>query len=56
VHAKDGPEGTIARMQAAKEIVSDFGISTECGIARARTPELVREILQVHIDAIEASD
>lgn len=56
VHVKDGAEGTVARINAAKAIVSDFGIATECGIARARTPELVRQILQVHADAIATID
>lgn len=55
VHVKDGLDGTVARMDAARAIVSDFGIATECGIARARTPEIVRDILQAHIDAIEAT-
>jgi methionine synthase II (cobalamin-independent) len=51
VHAKDGTAGTLRRMQAAHKTVKDFGIATECGMGRSRTPELVRELLQVHVSA-----
>ena len=53
VHAGDGAEGTKRRMATAGKFVKDFGIATECGIARLRTPELVRQLLQVHADAAE---
>jgi methionine synthase II (cobalamin-independent) len=56
VHVKDGQEGTLRRMHAARKIVTGFGIATECGISRARTPELARQILQAHVDAISAWD
>jgi hypothetical protein len=39
------------RLQAASRHVASFGIATECGIARSRTPELVRRLLQAHADA-----
>jgi hypothetical protein len=29
--------------------VSDFGIATECGFARARTREVIDKILEVHV-------
>jgi hypothetical protein len=51
VHAKDGIEGTKRRIAAAAKVVPQFGIASECGIARARTPDLVREILAVHAAA-----
>jgi hypothetical protein len=51
VHAKDGAAGTKRRMEVARKYAPAFGIATECGIARARTPELVREILAVHAAA-----
>jgi len=54
VHASDGVEGTVRRMRAASRFVPDFGIATECGIARARTPSVVRQIMQVHADAARA--
>jgi methionine synthase II (cobalamin-independent) len=56
VHLKDGAEGTLRRMNAARKIVPEFGIATECGISRARTPEIARAIMQVHADAIAAWD
>lgn len=48
VHAKDGAEGTKKRIEVARKYLADFGIGTECGFARARTPALVADILSVH--------
>jgi len=57
VHATDGVAGTRKRIAAARKFVAtDFGIASECGIARARTPALVREILEVHAGAADAVD
>ena len=50
VHASDGAVGTRARIDAARRHVRDFGIASECGMARARTPEVVRALLKVHVD------
>lgn len=50
VHA-DGIEATKKRIAAASKYVSDFGIATECGIARCRTPEIVRSLLEVYAGA-----
>ena len=50
VHA-DGVEATKKRIAAASKYVSDFGIATECGIARCRTPEIVRSLLEVYAEA-----
>jgi methionine synthase II (cobalamin-independent) len=50
VHS-DGVEATRKRIETASKYVSDFGIATECGIARCRTPELVRTLLNIHADA-----
>lgn len=55
VHATDGVEGTLRRMEAASKYVQGFGIATECGIARARTVQLVEEILRVHAGAAAAA-
>lgn len=41
VHVKDGLAATVARINTANVILSDFGIATECGIARARMPETI---------------
>jgi methionine synthase II (cobalamin-independent) len=50
VHAKDGAEGTRARIAAARRYAPAFGIATECGMARARSEETVRRLLQVHAE------
>jgi hypothetical protein len=51
VHAADGARGTEQRIAAASRHVTDFGIATECGMARARRPELVMQLLEVHARA-----
>jgi methionine synthase II (cobalamin-independent) len=48
VHAADGADGTKQRIAAASKYASGFGIATECGMARQRTPELVKQLLGVH--------
>ena len=51
VHPEDGPAGAAKRIEAAGKYVANFGIATECGIARQRRPELVRKILAIHAEA-----
>jgi hypothetical protein len=48
VHAADGKDGTDKRIAAAARHISGFGIACECGIARARRPNLVATILSIH--------
>jgi len=55
VHAKDGVPGTMRRIAAARKFAGPFGIASECGIARGRTPDLVREFLAVHAGAAKAA-
>jgi hypothetical protein len=50
VHA-DGVDATNKRIAAASKYYADFGIATECGMARQRTPELVRRLLEIHAEA-----
>lgn len=50
VHA-DGVEATRKRIEVAARHAPDFGIATECGMARCRTPELVQTLLQIHAEA-----
>jgi hypothetical protein len=50
VHAKDGVEGTKARIAAAQRYVPSFGIATECGMARARSEDTVRALLKIHAE------
>jgi len=54
VHAQDGVEGTLQRIALAKRHVDAFGIGTECGISRCRTPELVHDFLKTYAGAIAA--
>jgi hypothetical protein len=51
IHDSDGAEGAKRRAAAARNYVKDFGIATECGMARQRTPELVRRLLEIHAAA-----
>jgi hypothetical protein len=46
----DGAEGTIRRIAAASKYAQDFGVATECGIARLRTPSHVRRLLEIHAE------
>lgn len=48
VHARDGLEGLNARIAAASRHLVSFGIATECGMARARTPSIVHRLLEIH--------
>ena len=47
----DGVEATRKRIETAAKYVADFGIATECGMARCRTPEIVRDLLAIHAAA-----
>src|SRR5262245_58102804 len=51
VHASDGAEGTLRRIAVAQRYAKEFGIATECGIARARTRRVVEDLLRVHAEA-----
>ena len=54
VHAADGADGARKRVAIAADYLPDFGIATECGMARARKPDLVMRLLQIHADACRA--
>jgi hypothetical protein len=54
VHPQDGVDGAVRRMRAASGVTGDFGIATECGIARSRTTELVRSIMEIHAGAAKS--
>lgn len=53
VHASDGAEGTQRRIAAASRHAPDFGIATECGLGRCKTPAKVLEILRLHAAVCE---
>jgi hypothetical protein len=48
VHAADGAEGSLKRARAAKKVIPKFGIASECGLGRAKTPADVRKLLDLH--------
>ena len=48
VHWQDGVEGTRKRIAAAQRHVRDFGVASECGIARARSTDVVRRFLDLY--------
>lgn len=48
VHVQDGVEGTRKRIEAAQRYAPSFGVATECGMARARSEETVRKLLDIH--------
>jgi len=50
VHYTDGLDGTLKRINAALPSVSNFGLSTECGLGR-RDPATIPELLEIHIQA-----
>ncbi len=53
VHGADGVAGTKKRMAAASKYAADFGIATECGMGRCKTPDVVVDLLQVHASSID---
>ena len=51
IHAADGVEGARKRIELAHKYLPEFGIATECGFARARKPDLVRRLIEIHAGA-----
>jgi hypothetical protein len=51
----DGVAGTKRRMAAASKFVKNFGIATECGFARGKTTEQVRELLRIHAGVLASA-
>jgi hypothetical protein len=47
IHLTDGVEGAKRRAAAAKRVMSDFGVATECGFGR-RPPETIPDLLRLH--------
>jgi methionine synthase II (cobalamin-independent) len=52
VHAADGVDGAKARIATARRYAPQFGIATECGMARARSVDTVRKLLKIHADVL----
>jgi methionine synthase II (cobalamin-independent) len=49
VHFTDGRAGTQRRIDAAKRVVADFGVATECGFGRRRA-DTIRPLMELHRD------
>lgn len=47
VHYSDGLEGAKRRLLAAREVVADFGVATECGLGR-RPAETLHDLFKLH--------
>lgn len=54
VHVLGGAEGAARRMAAARKYVSDFGVSSECGISRGREPDLALAFIKAYAAAAAA--
>lgn len=52
IHDSDGVEGARRRIEAARRIVQDFGIATECGMGR-RPAETIPALLKLHAEIVE---
>jgi methionine synthase II (cobalamin-independent) len=53
LHRTDGLAGAKRRLAAAKQVVTDFGIATECGFGR-RPPETVSDLIELHREMAHA--
>jgi non-canonical (house-cleaning) NTP pyrophosphatase len=45
----DGVDGARARIAAARTMVSDFGVATECGMGH-RPAETIARLLEIHAE------
>jgi len=48
IHSEDGADGANKRIAAAAKYADDFGIATECGMGRCKTPAVVVSMLKTH--------
>lgn len=51
LHMADGLAGSRTRFMAAQKYTRVTGVATECGIARARRPDLVENIIRLYAEA-----
>ena len=50
IYGSDDKEGAQHRMAMASAVLPDFGIATRCGIARGRTTETVKDLINLHAE------
>ncbi|HEY1505022.1 MAG TPA: hypothetical protein VGF92_12025 [Stellaceae bacterium] len=48
IHLSDGLAGAQRRIAAARKSRENFGVATECGLGRAKTPETVKAIIRLY--------
>ncbi|MEU7768143.1 hypothetical protein AB0B25_23910 [Nocardia sp. NPDC049190] len=53
VHATDGRDGGLRRIEAARTAIAEFGIATECGMGR-RPAEQIPGLFDLHAELAEA--
>jgi hypothetical protein len=56
VHAQDGVEGTLRRIEVARKYVPKFGIASECGISRGRDRNLAVQFITTYAGAAAAME
>jgi hypothetical protein len=54
VHARDGVDGTLRRIEVARRFVPNFGIASECGISRGRDRDLAMQFITTYARAAAA--
>jgi hypothetical protein len=55
VHLDGGISGTRRRIATARKYLPAFGIAAECGLGRAKSPDMVTDILALHAEICESS-
>ncbi|WP_217441577.1 hypothetical protein [Nocardia barduliensis] len=54
VHATDGRAGALQRIEAARGVIAEFGIATECGMGR-RPPDQIPALFDLHAELADTS-
>ena len=47
LHASDGETGALQRIEAARSVLTDFGVATECGFGR-RPADSLQPLMALH--------
>jgi hypothetical protein len=55
LHLEDGVEGARRRTAAAGKYLGRFGVATECGLGRCKTPDMVLRIFRLHAETCAES-
>jgi hypothetical protein len=54
IHLSDGVSGARERIVAAHQFLPEFGCASECGLGRAKVPDMVLDILKIHAELCSA--